>query len=85
MMVYPAITSCNPPPDACSSVRMVGAATLTMKASSRAMNWAASTTASSRPRRLSVPDALLNAGVGPAGAGEVVVVMPSSVPTIRYG
>ncbi|GAB6914679.1 hypothetical protein JCM13580A_44810 [Streptomyces drozdowiczii] len=58
-MVYPATTSCNWAPEAPSSVRIVGAATFTMKMSSMAMNWAVRTTASSRAGALSVAGALL--------------------------
>ncbi|WP_436846978.1 hypothetical protein [Streptomyces atratus] len=48
VMVQPTTTSCNPAPEAPSSVWIVGTATLTMKVSSRAMNWAARTRANSR-------------------------------------
>ena len=79
-MVYPAITSCRPAPDACRSARTVGAATLTIETSSRAMNWPVSTSASSRPaRRTAVSDpagARTRAGAGTGMDRSVPGVVP---------
>src|SRR5215471_12165833 len=50
-MVYPATTSCRPAPEARRLAWIDGAATLTMDASSTAMNWPMRTTARTRPGR----------------------------------
>src|SRR5215510_11342313 len=50
-MVYPATTSCRPAPEARRLAWIEGAATLTMDASSTAMNWPMRTTARTRPGR----------------------------------
>jgi hypothetical protein len=74
--------SCNPAPEAWSSPRIVGAATLTMKMSSSAMNCAASTRASTLPERLSVLESLL---VAEHGVASDAVVMTSSLAPAEYG